>query len=159
MNDEDDGDNGDDEDNIEGEMIAFHLADALYHLGFPWDKIGEEGLKITDRFVGSEAREEVDEDITDGMRRHFDGIKNSPGDTPPLTLETMPSEYMVIDELIAAFEDLAGDLPWVAEPIFEVFDDYEKYLESIKASKKLKERLRRLNSSLSDLETRASGRG
>lgn len=150
----------DEEENIEGEMIAFHLADALYHLGFPWDKIGDEGLKITERFGSPEAQVESDEAVLTGMRSHFEGVKKDPPEIPVLTFDPMlgPSEHMVMDELIASLEDLAGHLPWVAEPIYDILNDYDEYLVSVKAPKRLKERSRRLRHAISDLESHASGR-
>lgn len=144
---------------MDGEMIAFYLADALYHLGFPWNKIGEEGLKIVDRFDSAE--EESDPDALSQMERYFENLRKNPPDILPMTFETRfgPSEHTVVDQLIVALEDLAGDLPWVADPIYGILDDYDEYLESIKAPKRLKERSERLRHSISDLEDRAAGRG
>lgn len=142
-----------------GESIAFYLADALYHLGFPWDKVGAEGLKITDRF--SEEGEDIDQETVEGMRRYFEMIRSAPPDIPPMTFEGFlgPSEYRVVDQLISSLEELGGSLPWVATPIYDILSDYDEYLESIKASKDLEERSGRLRHSISDLEDHAAGRG
>lgn len=142
-----------------GESIAFYLADALYHLGFPWDKIGDEGLKITERF--SEAGDDIDQETIDGMRHHFERLRRNPPDIPTMTFEGTlgPSEYRVVDQLLSSLEELGGSLPWVATPIYDILNDYDEYLESIKASKALQERSGRLRHSISDLEDHAAGRG
>ena len=144
-----------------GASIAFYLAEALYRLGFPWDKIGDEGLKIADRFTSEEAENETDKGILKGMREYFEKIKSSPPDIPAMTFDShlSPSEYTSLDDLITSLEDLAGNLPWVAAPIYDILDDYNEYLESIGASEKLHERSGRLRHSISDLEDRAAGRG
>lgn len=143
----------------QGESIAFYLADALYHLGFPWNKVGEEGLKITERF--SEHGDDIDQGTIDGMRRYFEMIRQKPPDIPPMTFETFlgPSEYRVVDQLLSSLEDIGGGLPWVATPIYDILNDYDEHLESIKASKDLKQRSGRLRHSISDLEDHAAGRG
>lgn len=144
-----------------GSSIAFYLAEALYRLGFPWDKIGAEGLKIADRFTSEEAEVETDKGILKGMREYFEKIKSDPPDIPTMTFDShlSPSEHTVLDDLIMSLEDLAGHLPWVAAPIYDILDDYNEYLESIDAPEKLHERSSRLRHSISDLEDRAAGRG
>src|SRR4029078_9208401 len=145
----------------QGLSIAFYLAEALYRLGFPWDKVGDEGLKIVERFTSEEVEVETDKGILKGMRDHFEKIKSDPPDIPPMTFDShlSPSEYVVLDDLIRSLEDLAGHLPWVAAPIYDILDDYNEYLESVNASEKLQERSGRLRHSISDLEDRAAGRG
>lgn len=143
-----------------GVSVAFYLADALYRLGFPWNKVGAEGLKIVDRFSSSGVDAGTDFDMLVQMRGYFEEVRRAPPDAPPMTFETpfAPSEYTVVDDLISSLEDLAGTLPWVAEPIYDILSDYDEYLKSIRASQKLKERSGRLRHSISDLEDRASGR-
>lgn len=145
---------------MDGGHVASRLADALYTLGFPWTKIGDEGLQIIERFSSPEADAEPDDEMLSEMREYFEGVKKSPPDIEPLTFETWfdPSEYTAVDNLISSLEDLAGNLPWAAEPANEILDDYEKYLKSVKAPKRLLERLCRIQHSVSDLEDRASGR-
>lgn len=144
---------------MSGTHVAFNLSDALYNLGFPWDKVGAEGLKIVDRFQGSE--EEVNPEMLAEMREYFEDVRKSPPDVPPLTFDSFygPSEYRVVDGLISSLEDLAGNLPWVAEPIYDILNDYGEYLKSVKASAKLRDRAKRIRHSVSDLEDDASGRG
>jgi hypothetical protein len=145
---------------MDGAYVANRLADALYNLGFPWNRIGAEGLKIVGRFSGEEAAVEPDLEFLGQMSEHFEGILKDPPSDPPLTFEASygPSEHTVVDDLISSLEDLAGNLPWVAEPIHDILNDYDEYLESVKASKKLHERADRIRHSVSDLEDRASGR-
>jgi len=143
---------------MDGTGIAFYVADALYNLGFPWDKVGAEGLKIVDRFQASE--EEGDPQMLAEMREYFEDVRQNPPDVPPMTFETHfgPSEYTVVDGLLSSLSDLAGDLPWVAEPIHDILNDYDEYLKSVKAPAKLQERAKRIRHSINDLEDRASGR-
>jgi len=144
---------------MDGDGIAFNLASALFNLGFPWDQIGSEGLKVVDRFQASE--EEGDPEMLSQMREYFEGLLRNPPDELPQTFEPFsgPSEYMVVNQLIASLEDLAGDLPWVAEPIHDILNDYNEYLKSVKAPTKLQERADRIRHSINDLEANASGRG
>jgi hypothetical protein len=145
---------------MDGDYVANRLADALYNLGFPWDKIGEEGLTIVERFAAPDAEVESDPELLSQMREYFEDIRQAPPDIPPLTFETTfgPSEYTVVDGLIVAMEDLAGRMPWVADPIYDILNDYDELLEATKASKKLRARSRRIRHSVSDIEDRASGR-
>lgn len=144
---------------MEGYVIAMHVSDALHELGFPWSQIPDEGIRIVERFAADGEKDEKD---LQEMREYFEGVrgeKRHRKEAIDFDSPFSPSEYMVVDQLIHAFEDLAGSMPWVAEPIFDVLDDYEKYLKSVKAPKKLVERLGRISHSLSDIEMRASGRG
>ena len=94
----------------QGSSIAFYLAEALYRLGFPCDKVGDEGLKIVERFTSEEVEVETDKGILKGMRDYFEKIKSDPPDIPPMTFDShlSPSEYVVLDDLIRSLEDLAG---------------------------------------------------
>jgi hypothetical protein len=143
---------------MDGYDVAMHVADALHELGFPWSQIPDEGLKIVDRFASEDVKEKND---LQAMREFFDEARKEKRREDAIDFDNQfaPSEYTVVDRLIHAFEDLAGNMPWVAEPIYDVLDDYEAYLKSVKAPRKLRERLKRITHSISDIEMRASGRG
>ena len=143
---------------MDGYDVAMHVADALHELGFPWGQIPDEGLKIVDRFASEDVKDKND---LQAMREFFEEARKEMRREEVIDFDNQfaPSEYTVIDRLIHAFEDLAGNMPWVAEPIYDVLDDYEAYLKSVKAPRKLRERLKRIAHSISDIEMRASGRG
>lgn len=146
---------------MDGEYTAQRLADAMYTLGFPWDRIGAEGLKVVERFQGPEAEVETDPDFLEQMAAYFRDIQTQPPPQRPLdVLSAMaPSEHVVVDDLLHSLEDLAGHLPWSAEPAFDIVEAYQAYLQEIKASKALFDRADRIMHAISDLEMRASGRG
>jgi len=146
---------------MDGYDVAMHVADALHELGFPWSQIPDEGLKIVNRFASEEEEEEKGKSDLQNMREFFEEARQEKRREEVIDFDSQfaPSEYTVVDRLIHAFEDLAGNMPWVAEPIYDVLDDYEAYLKSVKAPRKLRERLKRITHSISDIEMRASGRG
>lgn len=141
---------------------ASKIAEALAMLGYGPGRVADAGLKVVAWARGSEADTDPDEGHLSEMEAFFKELGEEAAEekASPNPLKSFPdSEHMAVEFLIDAMDPIGGNMPWVAEPIYDILDHYEKYLKEFKAPKRLFARLSRITHAINDIEMKASGRG